>query len=108
MSFNKKTQKQRIIYTKQYTNRHKKTLKASLLIRGPGIRVPSSAPKSNEESQDSSWDFPFSGALHTFAHFLHTGGKAVFFLALSAFYALWRNLSGQSPSILLAQDRSVA
>ena len=38
----------------------------ALLIRGPGIRVPSSAPKSNEESQDSSWDFPFSGALHTF------------------------------------------
>ena len=32
-------------------------------------------------------DFPFSGALHTFAHFLHTGGKAVFFLALSAFCA---------------------
>ena len=31
-----------------------------------GIRVPSSAQKSNEESQDSSWDFPFSGALHTF------------------------------------------
>ena len=28
-----------------------------LLIRGPGIRVPSSAPKSHEESQDSSWDF---------------------------------------------------
>ena len=55
-----------------------------LLIRGPGIRVPSSAPKSHEESQDSSWDFPFSGALHTFAHFLHTGGKAVFFFALSA------------------------
>ena len=45
-----------------------------LLIRGPGIRVPSSAPKSHEESQDSSWDFPFSGCLHTFAHFLHTGG----------------------------------
>ena len=73
----------------------------ALLIRGPGIRVPSSAPKSHEESQDSSWDFPFSGALHTFAHFLHTGGKAVFFLALSAFCASWRNLSGQSPSILL-------
>ena len=53
-------------------------------------------------------DFPFSGALHTFAHFLHTGGKAVFFLALSAFCASWQNLSGQSPSILLAQDRSVA
>ena len=35
------------------------------------------------------------------AHFLHTGGKAVFFLALSAFCASWRNLSGQSPSILL-------
>ena len=46
----------------------------ALLIRGPGIRVPSSAPKSHEESQDSSWDFPFSGGLHTFAHFLHTGG----------------------------------
>ena len=60
---------------------------AILLIRGPGIRVPSSAPKSHEESYDSSWDFPFSGALHTFAHFLHTGGKAVFFLALSAFCA---------------------
>ena len=72
-----------------------------LLIRGPGIRVPSSAPKSNEESQDSSWDFSFSGVMHTFAHFLHTGGKAVFFLALSAFCASWRNLSGQSPSILL-------
>ena len=28
--------------------------------------------------------FSFSGCLHTFAHFLHTGGKAVFFLALSA------------------------
>ena len=39
--------------------------------------------------------------LHIFAHFLHTGGKAVFFLALSAFCASWRNLSGQSPSILL-------
>ena len=50
MSFNKKTQKQRIIYIKWYTNRHKKTLEASLLIRGPGIRVPSSAPKSHEES----------------------------------------------------------
>ena len=36
-----------------------------------------------------------------FARFLHTGGKAVFFLALSAFCASWRNLSGQSPSILL-------
>ena len=46
----------------------------ALLIRGPGIRVPSNAPKSHEESQDSSWDFPFSGCLHTFAHFLHTGG----------------------------------
>ncbi|RGW77526.1 hypothetical protein DWV51_12105 [Faecalibacterium prausnitzii] len=32
---------------------------------------------------------------------MHTGGKAVFFLALSAFCASWRNLSGQSPSILL-------
>ena len=32
-------------------------------------------------------DFPFSGCLHTFAHFLHTGGKAGFFLALSAFCA---------------------
>ena len=42
------------------------------------------------------------------ALFLHTGGKAVFFLALSAFCASWQNLSGQSPSILLAQDRSVA
>ena len=29
----------------------------ALLIRGPGIRVPSSAPKSHEESKDSSWDF---------------------------------------------------
>ena len=28
--------------------------------------------------------FSFSGCLHTFAHFLHTGGKAVFFFALSA------------------------
>ena len=27
---------------------------------------------------------PAYGVLHTFAHFLHTGGKAVFFLALSA------------------------
>ena len=33
------------------------------------------------------------------ARFLHTGGKAVFFIALSAFCASWRNLSGQSPSI---------
>ena len=41
------------------------------------------------------------------AHFLHTGGKAVVFLALSAFCASWRNLSGRGPSILLAQDRSV-
>ena len=41
------------------------------------------------------------------ALFLHTGGKAVFFLALSAFCASWRNLSGRGPSILLAQDRSV-
>ena len=37
----------------------------------------------------------------SFAHFLHTGGKAVFFLALSAFCASWRNLSG------LAQTSSV-
>ena len=41
------------------------------------------------------------------ALFLHTGGKAVVFLALSAFCASWRNLSGRGPSILLAQDRSV-
>ena len=44
----------------------------ALLIRGPGIRVPSSAPKSHEESQDSSWDFPFIRHLHglctVFAH----------------------------------------
>ena len=59
----------------------------ALLIRGPGIRVPSSAPKSHEESKDSSWDFPFSGALHTFCtpagkpcfslhclHSVHRGG----------------------------------
>ena len=63
------------------------TYQASLLIRGPGIRVPSSAQKSHEESQDSSWDFPFSGALHTFCtpagkpcfslhclHSVHRGG----------------------------------
>ena len=37
-----------------------------LLIRGPGIRVPSSAPKSHEESQDSSWDFLFILKLHGF------------------------------------------
>ena len=65
MSFNKKTQKQRIIYIKQYTNRHKKTLKASLLIRGPGIRVPSSAPKNREDSLESSRFFSFPESLHT-------------------------------------------
>ena len=80
------------------------------------IRVPSLRGSFNQRARDSSSlehakiprriviflvDFPFSGALHTFAHFLHTGGKAVFFLALSAFCASWRNLSGQSPSILL-------
>ena len=36
--------------------------------------------------------------LHIFAHFLHTGGKAVFFFALSAFCASWRNLSGLAPT----------
>ena len=35
-----------------------------LLIRGPGIRVPSSAPKSHEESYGSSWDFLFIRHLH--------------------------------------------
>ena len=49
----------------------------ALLIRGPGIRVPASAPKSHEESQDSSWDFSVLSRLHIFAHFLHIGGKGV-------------------------------
>ena len=36
----------------------------ALFIANKGIRVPSSAPKSNEESQDSSWDFLFIRHLH--------------------------------------------
>ena len=51
--------------------------RVALLIRGPGIRVPTSAPKSHEESQDSSWDFSVLRRLHIFAHFLHIGGKGV-------------------------------
>ena len=43
----------------------------ALLIRGPGIRVPSSAPKSHEESQDSSWDFLFVRRLHGLCTVLH-------------------------------------
>ena len=45
--------------------------------------------------------FHFLGLCTLLHTFLHTGGKAVFFLALSAFCASWRNLSGQGPSILL-------
>ena len=43
-----------------------RSARGALLIRGPGIRVPSSAPKSHEESQDSSWDFLFVLKLHGF------------------------------------------
>ena len=49
----------------------------ALLIRGPGIRVPTSAPKSHEKPEDFSWDFSVLSRLHIFAHFLHIGGKGV-------------------------------
>ena len=50
-------------------------------------------------------DFPFSGALHTFCT---PAGKPCFSLHCLHSVHCEPNLSGQSPSILLAQDRSVA
>ena len=46
-------------------------------------------------------DFPFSGVLHTFAHFLRTGGKAVFFLALSALLEFSLSRTARWAGILL-------
>ena len=48
MSCNRNCIKWRSIYTKSNIKRYKMTYQASLLIRGPGIRVPSSAPKKNK------------------------------------------------------------
>ena len=80
------------------------------------IRVPRLRGSFNQRARDSSSlehtkiprrivrflvGFSFFWMLAHLCTLLHTGGKAVFFLALSAFCASWRNLSGQSPSILL-------
>ena len=48
MSGNRNCIKWRSIYTKSNIKRYKMTYQASLLIRGPGIRVPSSAPKGRQ------------------------------------------------------------
>ena len=81
-----------------------------LLIRGPGIRVPSSAQKYHEESQDSSWYFPFLDACTLLHIFCTPAGKPCFSLhclhpvhreqslsgALSrqARWDLWQRVSG--------------
>ena len=83
--------------SKPAMHRREMTLKRNFqkLRESPGVRYESvgrgvESPRAHQnptKNRKIPRGFSFSGALHTFAHFLHTGGKAVFFPALSAFCA---------------------
>ena len=65
----------------QNVTRNLERAKRRLRISRPGVRVPSIAPKTHEESKDSPWVFRFSRCLHIFAHQLHICGIGSIFCA---------------------------